>query len=141
MSVAHGSYKSDGLFSGRRKVRNCRIIEQHQHQYKYAEKHILGTVNDICRELNRYCQQGSMLHVVFLFVVLFRTRLTRKKTIAAAYAGMGILMLMNGIILVVYGIDVLGKIFLLTCSIPSTINEDSLSYCRPQQEKAVFHIN
>lgn len=59
--------------------------------------------------------------MVFLFVVLFRTRLTRKKTIAAAYAGMGILMLMNGIILVVYGIDVLGKIFLLTCSIPSFI--------------------
>ncbi len=44
--------------------------------------------------------------------MLFRSRLTRKKTIWIAGVGMGILMLLNGAGLVVYGFDTLSKAFL-----------------------------
>ncbi len=63
----------------------------------------------------------GMFHVEFLFIILFRSRLSRKKTILAASIGMGILMISNGVGLVIYGIDVLAKAFLFTCSIPSFI--------------------
>lgn len=63
----------------------------------------------------------AMFHVIFLFAMLFRSRLTKKKTILAACIGMGILMGVNGAGLVVYGFDALSKAFLFTCSIPSFI--------------------
>lgn len=61
----------------------------------------------------------GMFHVIFLFVMLFRSRLTKKKTELLAGIGMGILMLANAAGLVVFGMEVLGKMFLFTCSIPS----------------------
>ncbi len=63
----------------------------------------------------------AMLHVIFLFVMLFRSRYTKKKTILLAGVGMGVLMLLNGVGLVLFGIDTLSKLFLFTCSIPSFI--------------------
>lgn len=63
----------------------------------------------------------AMFHVIFLFLMLFRSRFTRKKTILAAGIGMGILMTLNSAILIVYGIDVISKLFMFTCSIPSFI--------------------
>ncbi|MDE6319294.1 MAG: GHKL domain-containing protein [Lachnospiraceae bacterium] len=63
----------------------------------------------------------AMFHVIFLFLILFRSRFTRKKTIAAAAVGMGILMAANEVGLIVFGIEALAKVFLLTCSIPSFI--------------------
>lgn len=63
----------------------------------------------------------AMFHVIFLFLMLFRSRFTRKRTILAAGIGMGILMTLNGAILIVYGIDVISKLFMFTCSIPSFI--------------------
>lgn len=63
----------------------------------------------------------AMFHVIFLFLALFRSRFTRKKTIAAAGIGMGFLMAANGAGLIVFGFDVLSKAFLFTCSIPSLI--------------------
>lgn len=63
----------------------------------------------------------AMFHVIFLFLMLFRSRFARKKTILAAGVGMGILMILNGVGLIVYGIDVIAKAFLFTCSIPSFI--------------------
>lgn len=81
----------------------------------------------------------AMFHVIFLFAMLFRSRFTRKKTIAAAVIGMGFLMFTNGLVLVVFGIDALSKLFLFTCSIPSffffyVMSEDKrfkflLSFC------------
>ncbi len=62
-----------------------------------------------------------MFHVIFLFLMLFRSRFTPKKTIAAAAVGMGVLMAANGVGLIVFGIEALSKVFLLTCSIPSFI--------------------
>ena len=62
-----------------------------------------------------------MFHVVFLFILLFRSRLNRRKTLLVAGSGMGILMFLNGVGLMLFGIDVLSKVFLFTCSIPSFI--------------------
>lgn len=63
----------------------------------------------------------AMIHVIFLFVMLFRSKFTRKKTILAAVAGMGLLMAANGAGLIVWGFEALSKAFLFTCSIPSFI--------------------
>jgi len=63
----------------------------------------------------------GMFHVVLLFIMLFRSRLPRKKTILVAGGGMGLLMILNGAVLLIYGIDVIAKAFLVTCSIPSFI--------------------
>lgn len=63
----------------------------------------------------------AMFHVIFLFLILFRSRFTRKKTIAVAGIGMGLLMAANGAGLFVFGFETLSKAFLFTCSIPSFI--------------------
>lgn len=72
----------------------------------------------ILRDLSIY---WAMLHVIVLFLILFRSRFTRKKTIVATGIGMGLLMAANGAGLVVFGFNTLSKIFLFTCSIPSFI--------------------
>ena len=63
----------------------------------------------------------AMFHVIFLFLMLFRSRFTRKKTIAVGAFGMGVLMVANAAGLIVFGIEALSKVFLLSCSIPSFI--------------------
>ena len=63
----------------------------------------------------------AMFHVYFLFIMLFRSRFAPRKTVLAAGIGMGILMGMNVAILVIYGMEVLAKVFLFTCSIPSFV--------------------
>lgn len=70
----------------------------------------------ILRELSIF---WAMFHVIILFLMLFRSRFTGKKTIAAAGIGMGVLMAANGAGLLVFGFEVLSKAFLFTCSIPS----------------------
>lgn len=62
-----------------------------------------------------------MLHVIILFLMLFRSRFTKKKTIVAAAVGMGVLMVANGAGLLIFGIETLSKVFIFTCSIPSFI--------------------
>lgn len=63
----------------------------------------------------------AMFHVIILFLMLFRSRFTKKKTIVAAAVVMGFLMVANGVGLLVFGIEALAKAFLFTCSIPSFI--------------------
>ena len=63
----------------------------------------------------------AMIHVIFLFLMLFRSRFTGKKTMAAAGIGMGLLMAANGAGLIFFGLEALSKAFLFTCSIPSFI--------------------
>lgn len=62
-----------------------------------------------------------MIHVIFLFLILFRSRFTKRKTIIAAVVGMGLLMAANGVGMVLFGFEALSKVFLFTCSIPSFI--------------------
>lgn len=61
----------------------------------------------------------AMFHVIILFLMLFRSRFTRKKTIVAAGIGVGFLMAANGAGLLLFGFEALSKAFLFTCSIPS----------------------
>lgn len=61
----------------------------------------------------------AMFHVFILFITLFRSCHTRKKTIVLAGICMGTLLTLHGIGLAVFGIEVIGKVFLFTGSIPS----------------------
>ena len=61
----------------------------------------------------------GMFHVIFLFIMLFRSRYTKRKTLILAGISMGMLMLLNGAGLVLWGFDTMGKIFIFTCTIPS----------------------
>ena len=63
----------------------------------------------------------AMFHVIILFLMLFRSRFTGKKTIMAAGIGMGLLMAANFAGIIMFGIETLAKAFLFTCSIPSFI--------------------
>ena len=73
--------------------------------------------NILLRDLSVY---WCMIHVALIFVMLFRSRFSRKKTWILSGAGIGVLMLLNGIGLAVLG-DQMGKLLLLTCSLPSFI--------------------
>lgn len=63
----------------------------------------------------------AMFHVIFLFVMLFRSRYNQRKTRLFAGIGMGALMGANVALLAVLGFDTLSKLFLFTCSIPSFV--------------------
>lgn len=63
----------------------------------------------------------SMFHVIFLFVLLFRSRYPKKKTVLLAVVGMGLLMLLNAAGLVLLGLEAMGKLFFFTCSLPSFV--------------------
>ncbi len=74
--------------------------------------------NTLFRDLSIY---WSLFHVALIFVMLFRSRYNRKKSLILVAAGIGVLMLLNGIGLTVLGGERMGKLFLLTCSLPSLI--------------------
>ncbi len=61
----------------------------------------------------------SMFHVVALFLMLFRSKFSRKKTVILSSVGMGVLMVGNMLGLVFLGVETMGKLLLFTCSIPS----------------------
>ena len=72
----------------------------------------------ILRDLSIY---WSMLHILLVFILLFRPRYSRKKTILATGSCMGVLMVLNGAGLAVFGFEVLAQVFMLTCTVPSFI--------------------
>lgn len=74
--------------------------------------------NKILQDLSIY---WAMFHVIFLFVMLFRSRYTKKRTVILAILGMGVLMALNGLGLVLFGFEAIGRAFLFTCTIPSFI--------------------
>ncbi len=63
----------------------------------------------------------SMVHVVVLFLMLFRSKFPRKKTVILSSVGMGLLMAGNILGLCLLGVEMIGKLMLFTCSIPSFI--------------------
>lgn len=63
----------------------------------------------------------GMLHIIFLFIILLRPRTANRKVLIEAGIGMGLLMLVNGAGLALYGIEVLSKAFLFTCFIPGVL--------------------
>ncbi len=70
----------------------------------------------ILRDISLY---WSMFHVVVLFLMLFRSRYAERKTLLLAAAGMGVLMLLNIAGLILFGVEMMGKLLLLTCTLPS----------------------
>lgn len=63
----------------------------------------------------------SLFHILVLFIMLYRSRYSRKKTIALTAISMGFLILLNMTGLVMYGAEVMGKVFILTCTLPSLL--------------------
>ena len=74
--------------------------------------------NTLFRDLSIY---WSMFHVALIFVMLFRSRFNRKKSLILVGVGIGSLMILNGIGLVVLGHEQMGKLLLFTCSLPSLV--------------------
>ncbi len=74
--------------------------------------------NALLRDLSLY---WCMLHIALIFIMLFRSRYNRRKTLILIGMGIGVLMLLNGIGLAVLGRDTMGRLFLFTCSLPSLI--------------------
>ncbi len=75
-------------------------------------------MNILLRNLSFY---WGLFHVTLIFVMLFRSRFNRKKSLILVGTGIGALMLLNCIGMAVLGRDVMGKLILLTCSLPSLI--------------------
>lgn len=73
---------------------------------------------EVLRDLSSF---WAMFHVIILFIILFRSRYTKRKTLLLAWVGMGGLMLLNGVGVVVLGMDTMGRLFLFTCSLPSFV--------------------
>lgn len=63
----------------------------------------------------------SLVHILILFMLLYRSRYSRKKTVFLTSVTMGPLILLNMAGLVVYGVSVMGQLFILTCTLPSLL--------------------
>lgn len=74
--------------------------------------------NALLRDLSLY---WCMFHLALIFVILFRSRFNRKKTLILSGVGFGTLMILNGIGLAVLGHELMGKLLLFTCSLPSLV--------------------
>lgn len=61
----------------------------------------------------------SLFHVLVLFMLLYRSRFSQKKTFLYTGIGIGSLLVGNMAGLVLYGAEIMGKIFILTCTLPS----------------------
>ena len=63
----------------------------------------------------------SLFHILILFILLYRSRYPRKKTYILTGIFMTPLVAFNVAGLVLYGTELMGKAFLLTCTLPSFI--------------------
>lgn len=63
----------------------------------------------------------SLFHILILFMMLYRSRYSRRKTILLTGISMGLVILLNMTGLVRYGAGIMGKVFILTCTLPSLI--------------------
>ncbi len=63
----------------------------------------------------------TMFHVIFLFLILFRSKHSKRKTMLLALIAMTVLMTINGVGIVILGVELMGKLLILTCTIPSLV--------------------
>lgn len=61
----------------------------------------------------------SLSHILILFMLLYRSRYPKRKTIFLTVVAMAPLILLNMVGLIAYGAEVMGKVFILTCTLPS----------------------
>lgn len=70
----------------------------------------------VLRELSVF---WSLLHILILFILLYRSKYSKKKTLVLTGIFMGPLVLLNVIGLTILGNEKMGQMFVLTCTIPS----------------------
>lgn len=63
----------------------------------------------------------SLFHILILFMLLYRSRYSRRKTFLLTGVIMGPLILLNVVGLMLFGSALMGKIFILTCTLPSLV--------------------
>lgn len=63
----------------------------------------------------------SLSHILILFILLYRSRYSQKRTIILTAAFMGPLVLLHVVGLVIYGAEFMGQAFLLTATLPSLL--------------------
>ena len=63
----------------------------------------------------------SLFHILILFMMLYRSRYGKRKTFFLTGIAMGPLILLNMAGLFLYGAEVMGKVFILTCTLPSLL--------------------
>ena len=63
----------------------------------------------------------SLFHILILFMMLYRSRYGKKKTYFLTGITMGSLAVLQVVGLVIYGAELMGKIFILTCTLPSLL--------------------
>lgn len=63
----------------------------------------------------------SLFHILILFMLLYRSRYPKKKTLLLTAAAMTPLIFLNMAGLAIYGAGVMGKVFILTCTLPSLV--------------------
>ncbi len=73
---------------------------------------------EILRDLSLF---WSMIHVTVIFLMLFRSKYEKRKTVILTTAGIGFLMAINMAGLIFLGAELMGKLLLISCSVPSFI--------------------
>ncbi len=63
----------------------------------------------------------SMAHVTVIFLMLFRSKYEKRKTVILTTACLAVLMIVNAVGLIILGVEKMGQLVLFTCSIPSFI--------------------
>lgn len=63
----------------------------------------------------------SLFHILILFMLLYRSRYSRKKTFILTGISMGAVIFLNVAGVALYGAGVMGKVFILTCTLPSLV--------------------
>jgi len=63
----------------------------------------------------------AMFHVLIIFAAFYRSKYEKKKTIQLTVIFMGPLVILNMIGVMLYGVDAVGKVVILTCTLPSLI--------------------
>lgn len=63
----------------------------------------------------------SLFHILVLFMLLYRSRYAKKKTFLLTGIFMGPLIVLNVAGVVVFGAELMGKVFILTCTLPSLL--------------------
>lgn len=63
----------------------------------------------------------SLFHILIIFMLLYRSRYSRRKTFLLTGVVMGALIVLNVAGLAIYGTEVMGQVFILTCTLPSLV--------------------
>lgn len=63
----------------------------------------------------------SLFHILILFILLYRSRYPRKKTVILTGIFMTPIVALNVAGLALYGTELMGKVFLLTCTLPGLV--------------------